>query len=251
MAEHHRPHHQHQIQTDDDDEPTQHHQPQHGRPHFQPKMNPHQRNMHMEKPNMANPRYYPPTNRPKREHYLCLIVTLLLLGIIILIIWLAYHPTKPHFTVASAAIFGLNATSPPLLAVTMQFSILIRNPNRRVSIYFDSLNAFVSYRDQPITPRVMLPPLYLEKHSTVALSPVIGGSPVPVSPEVSNGLIQDEGYGVVGLKLAFLGRLKWKAGDIRSAHYSIYVKCDMLVGLKKGFVGQVPLLGSPICNVDM
>ena len=231
-----------QLQVDG--EPSQRH-PQRD-DHFHPKMNPRQRPM--DKPNMAL-RY--PINAPKREHCLCITITLLLIGVIILILWLAYHPTKPHFTVASAAIYGLNTTSPPLMAITMQFTILIRNPNRRVSIYFDRLNAFVSYRDQPITPHVMLPPLYLEKHSTVAVSPVLGGSPVPVSPEVSSGLVQDEGYGVVAIKLAFLGRLKWKAGDIRSAHYGIYVKCDMLVGLKKGFVGQVPLLGNPVCEVDM
>lgn len=74
---------------------------------------------------------------------------------------------------------------------------------------------------------------------------------MPVSVEVSNGLVADEAYGVVGLKLVFLGRLRWKTGAIRTAHYGLYVKCDILMGLKKGFVGQVPLLGAPACDVDV
>ncbi|KAK7349372.1 hypothetical protein VNO77_06691 [Canavalia gladiata] len=233
-----------EMQIHDQEEPTQQHS-QNQPHHFRVKV-PQQQHYNMDKG--IPPRFKP--NAPKREHCICITVFLLLLGIIILILWLAYHPSKPRFTVASAAIYGVNTTSPPLMSITMQFNILIRNPNKRVSIYFDRLSAYVSYRNQPITPRVMLPPLFLEKHSAVSLSPEIGGVPVPVSEEVSNGLAMDESYGVVAVKLMFLGRLRWKTGDINSAHYGLYVKCDVLMGLRKGFVGQVPLLGAPVCEVN-
>ncbi|KAA8520799.1 hypothetical protein F0562_014929 [Nyssa sinensis] len=105
--------------------------------------------------------------------------------------------------------------------------------------------------NQAITQPVILPPLFHEKHSTVALSPILGGGPVPVSVEVTNGLVMDEAYGMVGLRLVLLGKMRWKAGAIRTGRYGIYVKCDVLVGLKKGFVGQVPLLQSPQCKVDI
>ncbi|CAK9143992.1 unnamed protein product [Ilex paraguariensis] len=181
----------------------------------------------------------------------CMVVFLLLVGIIALVVWLVYRPHKPKFTVVSAAIYYLNTTAPPFLSVTMQFTIVTRNPNKRVSIFYDQLSAFVSYKNQAITPPVMLPPLCHRKHSTVALSPVLGGAAVPVSVEVANGLVMDKTYGVMGLRLVLLGKLKYKAGAIRTGHYGIYVKCDMLVGVKKGFVGQVPLLGSPECKVDI
>lgn len=85
----------------------------------------------------------------------------------------------------------------------------------------------------------------------MAMSPVMGGAGVPVSVDVANGLILDEAYGVVALRVVLVGRLRWKAGSIRTGRYGIYVKCDIWVGLKKGFVGQVPLLGSPQCKVDV
>ncbi|KEH18566.1 putative Late embryogenesis abundant protein, LEA-14 [Medicago truncatula] len=195
------------------------------------------------------PRYRVP-NAPKREHCICITIFFLVLGIIILILWLAYHPSKPHITVTSAAIYSLNATSPPDMSISMQFTIFIRNPNKRVSIYFDRLSTFVSYRNHPITPHHMLPSLYLEKHETVSVSPVLGGVPVPVSVDVLNGLVLDENYGVVGVKLIFQGRLRWKTGEIKSAHYNMYAKCDLLLGLKKGLVGQIPLIGAPVCDVD-
>jgi hypothetical protein len=191
------------------------------------------------------------TSSSKRAFCTFLTIFLLLIGVTLLVLWLVYRPHKPHFTVVGVAVYGLNTTSPPLLSATLQFNVLIKNPNKRVSVYYDRFSAFVSYKNQAITPQVMLPPLFLEKHSQVSLSPVIGGTAVPVSVEVSNGLMVDEAYGVVGLKLVFLGRLRWKAGTIRTSHYGFYGKCDVLIGLKKGFVGQVPLLGTPPCNIDI
>lgn len=190
-----------------------------------------------------------------------LVTLLILAGITALIVWLVYRPNEPKFRVVSAAVYDLNTTTPPFLFANMQFTLITRNPNKRVSFYYDRLSAFVSYRNQAITPPTMLPPLYQETKSTVALSPVLGGAgvPVPVSPEVSNGLGMDEAYGAVPLRLILTGRIKYKAGSIRTDHHDIYVECDMLVGLKKGFTaGPVPLLGvgvgvgsPPIdCKVD-
>lgn len=187
-----------------------------------------------------------------RGRALCtfLITLLFLAGITALILWLVYRPHKPRFRVVSAAVFDLNATSPPFLSVTMQFTLTTTNSNQRVSFSYDQLSAFVSYRNQAITPPVMLPPLYHETRSTVVLSPVLGAASVPVSPEVSNGLAMDQAYGAVALRLVLSGKLRYKAGAIRTGRYGIYVKCDVLVGLRKGFVGQVPLLPSPGCEVD-
>ena len=188
---------------------------------------------------------------PRRAVCTGITIFLLLAGVTLLVLWLVYRPHKPRFTVIGAAVYDLNTTTPPLMSTTVQFSVLIKNPNRRVSIYYDRFSAFVSYRNQAITPQVLLPPLYQEKRSSVSVSPVIGGTPLPVSVEVSNGLAMDEAYGVVGLRLIFQGRVRWKAGAIKTAHYGLYVKCDVLMGLKKGLVGQVPLLGVTPCDVDL
>ncbi|OAY62072.1 NDR1/HIN1-like protein 12 [Manihot esculenta] len=188
---------------------------------------------------------------PRRTLCTFITVFLLLAGVTVLIVWLIYRPHKPQFTVVGAAIYDLNTTSPPFISTSMQFTFVTRNPNKRVTIMYDKLSAYVSYRNQAITPPVVLPPLYHEKKSTVTLSPVLGGAGVPVSADVANGLMMDEGYGVVALRVVLLGKLRWKAGAIRTGRYGVYVKCDIWLGLKKGVVGQVPLLGSPQCKVDV
>ncbi|KAF4366487.1 hypothetical protein CsatB_010767 [Cannabis sativa] len=209
---------------------------------------------------MTHEKGTPSTSDPRRALCSCISVFLLLAGVTALTLWLVYRPYKPQFRVVGAAIYQLNTTSttssqmqqPPLVTTTMQFTIVTRNPNRRVSIYYDRLTAFLMYRNQAITPQVSLPPLYHARKSTVALSPVLGGGQeVPVSVEVLNGLAVDEGYGVLGLRVVLLGRLRWKAGAIKTAHYGVYVKCDVLVGFKKGVMGQVPLLTANACKVDI
>nr|XP_048335339.1 NDR1/HIN1-like protein 12 isoform X1 [Ziziphus jujuba var. spinosa]XP_048335340.1 NDR1/HIN1-like protein 12 isoform X1 [Ziziphus jujuba var. spinosa] len=222
--------------------------------HFRRRKSPKTQNQHHHLPKMSdgkqNGRTYRPSD-PRRACCTFLTILLLLAGITALTLWLVYRPHKPKFTVVGAAIYELNTSTQPLISTTMQFTVVTRNPNKRVSIYYDRLSAFVSYRNQAITPQVSLPPLYHEKKSTVALSPVLGGGTVPVSVEVVNSLAMDQSYGVVGLRFVLLGRLRWKAGTVRTGHYGVYVKCDVLVGIKKGVLGQVPLLGSPGCKVDI
>ncbi|GKU87852.1 hypothetical protein SLEP1_g2185 [Rubroshorea leprosula] len=193
----------------------------------------------------------PATGNARRTLCSCTTVFLLLAGITVLTIWLIYRPYKPRFNVVGAAIYDLNISSPPFVSTSMQFTILTRNPNKRVSIFYDRLTAYVSNRNQQITLPVDLPPLFQETKSTVALSPVLGGFRVPVSAEVVNGLGMDESYGVVALKVVLIGSLRWKAGAIRTAKYAVYVRCNVMVGLKKGLVGQAPLLDAPPCKVDI
>lgn len=187
----------------------------------------------------------------------CLLLTLLLLsGFIALVLYLVYRPSKPHFSILAAAVFQLsNSTSAsPATAVNtnMQFTVSIRNPSTRASIRYDRLSAYVAYRDQAITPQVQLPPLFQEKDSTVAVSPVLGGDAVPVSEDVATGLMTDENFGVVGMRLVVMGRLKYKTGAFHSGWNGMYVRCDMLIGIKKGVAGQVPLLGgTPDCDVSI
>ncbi|CAA2995198.1 NDR1/HIN1-like protein 12 [Olea europaea var. sylvestris] len=178
------------------------------------------------------------------------VIFLVLAGITALIVWLVCRPHDPKFKVVSLVINDFNFTSPPYMSTTMQFTVVTRNPNERVSFYYDQLSAFVSYKNQVITPPLSLPPLYHDPKSTVALSPVLGGGAVPVSVEVANGLKMDQSYGVVNLKLILTGKVRYKGGVIRTRHYGIYVNCDVSAGFKQGFTGQVPLLGSSECQVD-
>ncbi|XP_010688908.3 NDR1/HIN1-like protein 1 [Beta vulgaris subsp. vulgaris] len=192
-----------------------------------------------------------------RRRQLCAVISilLLLLGLTALILWLLYRPSKPHFIAISAAVYSLNATlPPPFVSASVQITVVTRNPSKRTALYYDRLVASVHYQNHPITPPVSLPPLKHLKRSAVMMSPAIGGAPVVAPPEVVEGLVADEAYGVVGLSWVLVGRVKYRAGWFRSGHSRVYVRCDIMVGFKSGGgnpSGQVPLLGNPPCFVDI
>ncbi|KAL5702486.1 hypothetical protein ACHQM5_027699 [Ranunculus cassubicifolius] len=193
--------------------------------------------------------YYSESRR--RQVSSVILIFLLILGLIALIIWLVYRPHNPHFMVVAAAIYNLNTTSPTTVAATMQFTVFARNPNKRTSIHYDDLSTYVTYHNQQLTVGVMLPPFSHETKSTVALSPVLGGGMVPVSMDVANALMTDQANGIIGLKLIIEGRVRYKAGAIKTGHQDMVVKCDTVIGLKEGNGGQVPLLGYKDCDVDI
>lgn len=109
----------------------------------------------------------------------------------------------------------------------------------------------MTYRNQAITPPTSLADMYLDRGSTLAVSPVVGSSVVPVSEDVSSGLTSDQNFGVVSIKLVVMGRIKYKSGPFRNLRYGMFVTCDLLLSLKKDDYGQVPLLDSPECHVNI
>ncbi|KAH0456881.1 hypothetical protein IEQ34_014788 [Dendrobium chrysotoxum] len=165
----------------------------------------------------------------------------ILAGITALVLYLVYGPSRPHFTVLGAAIYRLtkSTSAVPAVAIStnMQLTVAIRNPNSRAAIQLDHLCAYVSYRDQPITPSSSLPSLYQEAEGTVVVSPVFGADIVPVSTEVETELMNDEGYGVVALRLVIIGRIKGLQGiiplDLRDFGTVELVDCPRNFPLKK------------------
>ncbi|PKA46559.1 hypothetical protein AXF42_Ash012692 [Apostasia shenzhenica] len=204
----------------------------------------------------GSPSGYPPGAVAARILCSAIAVLLILAGVTALVLYLVYRPSHPHFTVLSAAIYRLSnatvaAAPASAIATTMQFTVAVRNPNNRATVQYDRLCAYVFYRDQPITPPTSLPPLDQDKDGTLVVSPVLGGDVVPVSQEVAAGLATDQAYGVVALRLVIMGRIRFRPGPFRSGWSRMYVKCDVLVGVRKGISGQAPLLGQPDCAVDI
>ena len=87
--------------------------------------------------------------------------------------------------------------------------------------------------------------------STVVIAPVMGGDGIPVSPEVANGLKSDEANGAVMMRVVVLGRLRWKAGAIKTGRYGFYATCDVWMRFNRSSNGQVPLLAPSTCKVDV
>jgi hypothetical protein len=198
------------------------------------------------------------------------LVILLLAGITALVLYLVYRPTSPAFAVNSIAVYSISNVAaassatpgaPSAVAASFQCSLVIRNPSGRASARYDKLTAYVVYRGEAITAPAQLPPLAQDPDSAVVVAPVIGGGagapPVPVSHDTAAALANDVSYGVVSLRVVLLGRVRFVSGPFRRGWRSMYARCDLLVGVRKGpgvgaaGVPEAPLLGNPSCDVEI
>ncbi|KAI3798322.1 hypothetical protein L1987_33593 [Smallanthus sonchifolius] len=107
-----------------------------------------------------------------------LITILVILGILVLVFWLIFRPNAPKFHVNDATLtqFTLSPTNNTLyynLAVNMTF----RNPNRRIGIYYDKIEANAEYHDQRLDTR-SLETFYLGHKKERDLSAVFSGEQV-------------------------------------------------------------------------
>ncbi|XP_078442508.1 NDR1/HIN1-like protein 1 [Wolffia australiana] len=198
----------------------------------------------------TKPTAYRRSPRVMRTFIGSILLLFLLAGVAALVLYLVYRPSKPRFAVVGAAIYDLNVTAPTVVFSDMQITVTIRNPNARSTISYDRMAAYVSLGGQPLTPPLRLPPLEQDEKSTVVMSPVFGGVPVAVSPEVAAALAAAETYGVVALRLVVAGRIRYNPGPFHSGRVGMHVRCDLMAAHRRGMSGQVPLLAAAGCWVD-
>ncbi|GFZ17835.1 hypothetical protein Acr_26g0011050 [Actinidia rufa] len=79
-----------------------------------------------------------------------LLALIILVGLSVLIIWLAVRPKRLVYTVEEGSIHGFNLTQNNHLNATFNFVIRAYNPNTKISIYYDKVEAYVFYYDETV-----------------------------------------------------------------------------------------------------
>lgn len=144
---------------------------------------------------------------------------------LILLVWFFLHPTKPQFSLKEAGVNQLNLSSPSLLNASIQLTLDCTNPNKKISIYYDEILLYVSYKSQKITPEVMFPPFYQDHEETTTLSQSFVGIEQPVSMSFMYEVQRDRNIGRLALNVKAMGQLRWKVGTWVSGKYRFVVNC--------------------------
>ncbi|CAN6234964.1 unnamed protein product [Urochloa humidicola] len=163
----------------------------------------------------------------------CFLTLAAVVGFIILVIYLALHPSKPSFYLQDVQLRNIDL-SDPAITIDLQATIASRNPNERVGVYYKSLDAFATYRDEPVTVPVSLPAMYQGHKDASVWSPVMSGDAVPVAAYTADAMRQDIAAGYVLLHVRVEGRVKWKVGSWVSGGYHLFVNCPALLATSGG-----------------
>ncbi|KAK4272678.1 hypothetical protein QN277_021197 [Acacia crassicarpa] len=160
-----------------------------------------------------------------------IVIFLIIVVLTILIIWAALRPSKPSFILQDVTVYAFNASVPNFLTTSFQVTILARNTNDRIGVYYDHLDSYVDYRNQQITYRTAIPPSYQGHKELDVWSPFVYGNDVPVAPYNFEGLTQDQSNGNVLVTIKIDGRVRWKVGAFTSGRYHIFVRCPAYISL--------------------
>ncbi|XP_011005351.1 PREDICTED: protein YLS9-like [Populus euphratica] len=150
---------------------------------------------------------------------------------LILIIWLILRPAKPEFSLKEADIYQLSLSAPNLLNSSIQLTLLSKNPNQKVGIYYDELQVYAAYKGQQITVDSPLPPFYQGHQDSNLLTTSLVGTGLPVAPSFNYEVGRDQTAGKLVLNLRVNGRIRWKVGTWVSGRYRINVNCLAVMAL--------------------
>lgn len=149
---------------------------------------------------------------------------------IIFVIYFLLHPSKPEFSLKEANIYQLNLfTNPQLVNSSIQLTLLSKNPNQKVGIYYDELLVHASYKGQQITVSTSLPSFYQGHEGSNLLTASLTGNGVPVASSFRYEVIRDTTVGKMVMNLKVNGRLRWKLGTWVSRKYRFNVNCAAIM----------------------
>ncbi|KAF5182643.1 NDR1/HIN1-like protein [Thalictrum thalictroides] len=153
-----------------------------------------------------------------------LIAIIVLLGLIVLITWLVIRPKKLVYTIESGKASGFELHKNHLNA-SFHFCLKAYNPNRRVALYYDSIQAFVFYDDQRIAFQT-LEPFFQPRHNATRLEFKTMGQSVALPNSVAKDLRLEKASGDIELEIRLKARIRFKVGVWKSSHYNLKVFCS-------------------------
>ncbi|GMJ10781.1 hypothetical protein like AT5G22870 [Hibiscus trionum] len=96
------------------------------------------------------------TQRPVRRFNLvrcvaiCCLALIVLVGLAVLVTWLAIRPKRLDYTLENGSLQNFNLDNNRHLNATFDFVLMAYNPNSRTSVYYDFMESAVSYKDQTL-----------------------------------------------------------------------------------------------------
>ncbi|KAE8099245.1 hypothetical protein FH972_017242 [Carpinus fangiana] len=166
------------------------------------------------------------------------IVVTVLLGVVgpsVFVVLLILTPKSLKIQVEDAFLVQFNLTTDNYtLHYNLALDISIRNPNKRIGFYYDTIQAN-GYYDYHKFGTVSLTPFYQGHKNTSVLSPVFNGSQQFSFPESSKLIPKfntDTSHGVYTIAVELNLSFRTKGGRwIKKGHFNPLINCDLEVPL--------------------
>lgn len=182
---------------------------------------------------MANTAQARPPQPPSPRHHLlrCIAIALLtlivLVGLAVLITWLIIKPKPFDYSVEDGSVHNFNLINNHLNA-TFDFVFRSHNPNRKISIYYDSIEVSVVYEDQTLAFNT-IEPFYQPHRNVTRLGVTLVAQNVALSGHSSMDLWHEKASRKLGLEVHVKARIRFKVGSTKLKHRTLRLLCYPVV----------------------
>ncbi|XP_070021700.1 NDR1/HIN1-like protein 3 [Nicotiana sylvestris] len=176
---------------------------------------------------------------------------LIIIGVIALVLWLVLRPNKVKFYVTDAMLtqFELSTTN-NTIHYDLALNMTIRNPNKRIGIYYDSIEARALYQGERFASKI-LEPFYQGHKNTSSLHSVFKGQTlVLLGDREKSNYNNEKNSGVYEMEVKLYMRIRLKFGRIKTRKIKPKIECDFKVPLESNGRSSSANFEETRCHLD-
>ncbi|KAB2066196.1 hypothetical protein ERO13_A09G135000v2 [Gossypium hirsutum] len=161
-----------------------------------------------------------------------IIITLvIIIGLAVLIFWLIFRPNEVKFHVTDVSLNEFNLDVNNTLRYDLAVNITVRNPNRRIGVHYDRIEARAYYEDQRFNTQT-LPSFYQGHKNTSFLNPVFKGEHLVIlGADETAEFNEERASNIYSIDVKLHLRIRFKVGSVRTGRFRPKVSCDLKVPL--------------------
>ncbi|GER45899.1 late embryogenesis abundant protein [Striga asiatica] len=168
-----------------------------------------------------------------------ILTILIVVGIVAFVLYLVFQPNTVNFHATDASLTEFAIDGNHTLRYDLAVNLTIRNPNRRIGIYYDRIEARAFYQGQKFH-SVVLPPFYQGRKSTRNVTAVFKGQQhlLPLGNKEMSKYNRDGEDGAYNIDVKLYLRTRMKFWFVKSSMVKPKINCNLRVPLRSnGTVG--------------
>ncbi|XP_022766060.1 NDR1/HIN1-like protein 10, partial [Durio zibethinus] len=154
-------------------------------------------------------------------------------GLGVLIFWLIFRPHWIDVHVTGVSLTEFNFIKNNTLNYNLVVNMTVHNPDGRVGIYYDLINASAYYEDQQFDTRT-LTRFYQGHKNTSSLNLVFRGQHVSLGAEEPSKFNKEPTNGLYSIDVKLYLRIRLKLGRTKTSTLKPKISCDLKVPLSSG-----------------
>ncbi|RZC62451.1 hypothetical protein C5167_024223 [Papaver somniferum] len=154
---------------------------------------------------------------------------LIVLGLAALVVWLILRPINPlKVHVEEVSLTQFNVTDNNILHYNLGVTINLRNPNKKIGVYYDEIEARAFYDGQRFD-SITITPFYQGHKNTTIIKPVFKGQ--RLLPNVQGEYNKDKTEGKFDIEVKLYLKMRFKAGVVKTLKFKPKIMCEFEVPL--------------------